>query len=122
MAQTPEQLIAIRKARNACARKLRRMGYRFAKDSATSAEIMAAICRSTGWPKPERGEAIDYLQRFASMPDGVPAPSRERDALHAPQYQPDRWLRAAAERAATVQRPLIPAVSRIPGAMQEAAA
>ncbi|CUJ69944.1 hypothetical protein [Achromobacter sp. 2789STDY5608621] len=122
MARTPEQLTAVRKARYACAQKLRRMGYRFAKESATEAEIVAAIHRSTGWPRPERGEAIDYLQRFASMPDGVPTPSRQHDALHAAEYQPDRWLRAAAERAATVQRPLIPAVSRIPGATQEHAA
>lgn len=113
MARTPDEIIIARKARNECARKLRRLGYRFAKDTATEAEIVAAIHRNTAWPRPDRGDAISYLQRFASMPDGVPAPSRQHDALRAPVYTPDRWIRAAAARAAQAQRPLVHAVSRI---------
>lgn len=113
MSRTPEQISAARKARNECARKLRRLGYRFAKKTVTESEAVAAIHRSTGWPLPERGGAIDYLQRFASMPEGVPAPSRQHDALHAPVYRLDRFLRAMAVRAAQAQRPLVHAVSRV---------
>lgn len=113
MARTPDEIITARRARNECARKLRRLGYRFAKEAATEAEIVAAIHRNTAWPRPDRGDAISYLQRFASMPDGVPAPSRQHDALRAPVYTPDRWIRAAAARAAQAQRPLMHAVSRV---------
>ncbi|SEI78547.1 hypothetical protein [Achromobacter sp. NFACC18-2] len=113
MPRSPDEIIAASKARTQASTKLRRMGYRFAKKAATEAEAVAAIHRITGWPLPERGATIEYLQRFASMPEGVPAPSRQHDALHAPEYQPDRWIRAAAARAAQAQRPLVHAVSRI---------
>lgn len=113
MSRTPEQRKLASKARNQVSTKLRRMGYRFAKQSATEAEAVAAIHRITGWPLPERGDAIEYLQRFASMPEGLPAPSRDRKPLHAEPYRLDRWLRAAAARAAQVQRPLVHAVSAV---------
>lgn len=113
MSRTPEQIAVARKARNECARKLRRQGYKFAKKTVTEAEAVAAIHRSTGWPLPGRGEAIDYLQRYASTPEGVPAPSRKHDALHAPTYRLDRFLLAVAARAARVQKPLVHAVSRV---------
>lgn len=110
---TAEERAAARKARNQSAAKLRKMGYVFAKTTITQAEVISCIHRYTGWPLPERGGVLDYLQRFASMPDGVPAPSRQHDALHAPVYTPDRWIRAAAARAAQAQRPLVHAVSRV---------
>ncbi|SIT25347.1 hypothetical protein [Achromobacter sp. MFA1 R4] len=113
MPRTPDEIIAASKARTQAATKLRRMGYRFAKKAATEAEAVAAIHRITGWPLPERGASIEYLQRFASMPEGVPAPSRERKPLHAEPYRLDRWLRAAAARAAQAQRPLVHAVSTV---------
>lgn len=118
MSRTNEQ---ITQARNACARKLRRQGYKFPKKTVRDFDVVAAIHRITGWARPGRGESVGYMQRFASMPEGQPTPSRQHDALHAPEYRPDRWLRAAAERAASAQHPLIHAVSRIPGAMREAA-
>ncbi len=113
MSRTPEQIAVARKARNECARKLRRLGYQFAKKTVTEAEAVAAIHRSTGWPLPGRGEAIDYLQRFASMPDGLPTPSRQHDALSAPAYRPSALVRAAAMRAAQVQPRLIAAASKV---------
>jgi hypothetical protein len=122
MSRTNEQITQARKARNACARKLRRLGYKFPKRTVREYDVIAAIHRITGWARPARGESIDYLQRYASMPEGQPTPSRQHDALHAPEYRPDRWLRAAAERAATSQRPLVHAVSRIPGTTREATA
>ncbi|MFY2819713.1 hypothetical protein ACOTJL_19535 [Achromobacter xylosoxidans] len=122
MSRTNEQITQARKARNACARKLRRLGYKFPKKTVRDFDVVAAIHRITGWARPGRGESVGYMQRFASMAEGQPTPSRQHDALHAPEYRPDRWLRAAAERAAKAQHPLIHAVSRIPGAMQEATA
>lgn len=113
MSRTPEQRKQASKARNQASTKLRRMGYRFAKQSATEAEAVAAIHRMTGWPLPERGDAIEYLQRFASMPEGEPAPGREFKPLHAEPYRLDRWLRYAAARAAQVQCPLVHAVSAV---------
>lgn len=113
MSRTADQIALARTARNECARKLRRLGYKFAKKTVTEAETVAAIHRSTGWPLPGRGEAIDYLQRFASMPEGVPTPSRQHDALNAPAYRPSATVRAAAFRAAQVQPRLIPAASRV---------
>lgn len=113
MSRTDDQIALARKARNECARKLRRLGYKFAKKTVTEAETVAAIHRNTGWPLPGRGEAIDYLQRFASMPEGVPAPSRTHDALHAPDLRFSATLRAAALRAAQVQPRLIAAASKV---------
>ncbi|MCM2575138.1 hypothetical protein NAT65_28940 [Achromobacter xylosoxidans] len=113
MSRTADQIALARKARNECARKLRRLGYKFAKKTVTEAETVAAIHRNTGWPLPGRGEAIDYLQRFASTPDGVPAPSRAHDALNAPSLQLSAAMRAAAQRAAQVQPRLIAAASKV---------
>lgn len=111
--RTADQIAVARKARNECARKLRRLGYKFAKKTVTEAEAVAAIHRNTGWPLPGRGEAIDYLQRFASMPEGVPAPSRTYDALHAPNLRLSATIRAAALRAAQAQPRLIAAASKV---------
>ncbi|HCW17733.1 hypothetical protein [Achromobacter sp.] len=108
-----EERATARKARNQSATKLRKLGYAFAKKTVTQAEVIGAIHRSTGWPLPERGGVLDYLTRFASMEVGEPAPCRQHDALNAPVYRLDRWMRAAAARAAQVQRPLVHAVSRI---------
>lgn len=122
MSRTNEQIAQARKARNACARKLRRQGYKFPKKTVRDFDVVAAIHRITGWDRPGRGESVGYMQRFASMAEGQPTPSRTSDALHAPEYRLDRWLRAAAERAAASQTALIPAVSRIPSAGQEVTA
>lgn len=113
MPKTADEIITARKARNQSAAKLRKLGYTFAKKTVTQAEVIAAIHRTTGWPLPDRGGVPDYLTRFASMDMGEPAPSRQRDVLNAPAYRPDRWVRAAAARAAQAQRPLVHAVSRI---------
>lgn len=120
--RTSEQIAVARTARKEYARKLRLLGYKFPKKNVRESDVISAINRLTGWDRPGRGEAIEYMQRYASRIEGQPTPSRHHDALHAPEYRPDRWLRAAAERAAMAQRPLVHAVSRIPGAMQEASA
>lgn len=111
--KTAEERAIARKARNQSAAKLRKLGHTFAKKTVTQAEVIAAIHRITSWPLPERGGVLDYLTRFASMDMGEPAPSRQHDALHAPAYSLDRWMRAAAVRAAKAQKPLVHAVSRI---------
>lgn len=113
MPRTADEIITARKARTQSATKLRKLGYQFAKKSATQAEVISAIHRYTGWPLPERGGIVDYLVRFATLEVGEPAPSRQRDALNAPAYRLDRWMRAVAARAAQAQRPLVHAVSRI---------
>ncbi|TRM53291.1 hypothetical protein YH64_009335 [Achromobacter sp. LC458] len=113
MPRTADEIITARRARSQSATKLRKLGYQFAKKSATQDEVISAIHRYTGWPRPERGGIVGYLVRFAALEVGEPAPSRQRDALNARDYRLDRWMRVVAERAAQAQRPLVHAVSRI---------
>jgi hypothetical protein len=111
--RTPEQRAAANLARNRAVAKLRGQGYRFARKAATEAEIVATIQRCTGWPAPARGEAIDFMARFAALAVGEPTPSRQHDALRAPAYHMDRAMLAQAARAARSQDPLVHAVSKV---------
>jgi hypothetical protein len=112
MSRTPEQIAHARFIRRTATAKIRQAGHDFG-GRITDALVCAQIQRLTGEPLPKRGGVIGYMQRFVMAPIGEPVPSRQHDALHARVYRLDRWMRAAAARAAQVQRPLVHAVSRV---------
>lgn len=112
MSRTPEQIAHARYVRRAATAKIRAAGHDFG-GRVTDALVCAQIQRMTGEPLPTRGGVIGYMQRFVLAPIGEPAPSRQHDALNAPAYRLDRFLRGTCGHVAQAQRPLVHAVSRV---------